>query len=165
MHIWNTAGHIWCTVQMHIWCRVQCTPGVQSKGTSHCAMYSPVYVQCTSSVHQCVSSVQSSVCQCIVYIKCIVQCTSSVQSIHCSVCPMSLCLSSPYSQNSMVLIVILKRNGNEQVVSRFKEARIKGTKFKWIENCIAWHWIQVSDVQEQVTELLCICFSFSSAVL
>ena len=86
-HIWDTAGHIWCTVKCtsgHIWCTVQCTLGVQSKGTSHCAMYSPVYVQyipvyvqCIvhNSVYiQCTPSVQSSV-QCILSI---VQCTSSV---------------------------------------------------------------------------------------
>ena len=89
---------------------VQCT--VQCMSSVH--LYAYCIVQCMSSVHQCVQCivynsmysvhlVYSPVSvQCIVYIKCIVQCTSSVQSIHCSVCPMSLCLSSPYSQNSMI---------------------------------------------------------------
>lgn len=74
---------------------------------------------------------------------------------------MSLCLSSPYSQNSMIgsYSHSLKKKGNEQVVNRFKEGKIKGIKFKWTENCIAWHQIQFSDVQGQVTELLCISVS------
>ena len=119
--------YTWCAVQGHIpLCNAQSSvcpvyismstvlSSVCPVYTSVCLVYSvqfnahPVYTQCTV---QCLSSV--------VYIKRIVQCTSIVQSIHCSVCPVSLCLSSPYSQNSM--IVILKRNGNEQVVSSKKE--------------------------------------------
>ena len=70
------------------WCTVQCTPGVQSKGTSHCAMHSPVYVQCTLvCLLYCPVYVQCTpVCvQCIVYNSMHTQCTPSVQSSVCQV--------------------------------------------------------------------------------
>ena len=130
----------------------QCTPSVQPSvqchvhstvWSVHSPVYSaqcsvcPVYVQCTAKyILQFVSSTQSSVCP--AYSAVYIQCTSSV----------SVTLLHVHKILWMAFRVILTRNGKNQIVNRFKEGRIKGTKFKWTENWIAWHWIQVSDVPE-----------------
>lgn len=124
-HSWHTvkctSGHIWCTVHRHISVyTVQCKVRV-------CPVYIPMeQSDVQPRIHQCMSSVYP--------------CT-----VPCTVCA---CLFHIYKILWIALTVILTRNGKEQIMNRSKEEREKGTKFRQIENWIAWHWIQVSGVPE-----------------
>lgn len=119
--IWDIGGHIWCTVH-HM-------SSVQFSVYQCTVLYTPVYVQCTQCSVMC--RVRSSVHP--MYSAMYVQCLSILQ-VHKILW--------------MALESFLEEMAKKQIVNRFKEGRIKGIKFKWTENWIAWHWIQVSDVPE-----------------
>lgn len=105
-----TSGHIWYNPQAHLGC-TQCSVKsgyVQCIFQWNSLMYASIY-QCMSSVYPC--TVQCTVCACLFHI---------------------------YKILWMALTVILTRNGKEQIMNRFKEEREKGTKFRQIENWIAW---------------------------
>lgn len=91
VHIWDTCGHIWCTVKY--------TPSVQSKSTvrctSQCLFPTKVNVQCTEHcTAQCTPVYTQYAVQCTVHctLQCIVHCTchcmisTSVYDVWRSVC-------------------------------------------------------------------------------
>ena len=123
-------------------CEVQCISCVQfSVHLMYSPGYSPVYiprttpftVQCmVQYTFQYIPSEQSSM----------YQFTSSIQS------SVSVSVFATSIRSHEWLVVIFIGDGKEQIVNRLKEGRIKRKKFKWTENWIVWHWIQVSGMPE-----------------
>lgn len=115
--------YIQCTVQCaseqtseyldtleHMWTHLVYSP------RAHPSVYCSAQSKVLSSVNLMYISVYSPV--------------SSVCQVKSSICPLSLCLSSPCSQNPMNGSYSHSYNKWQRTNNRFKEGRIKGTKLK-----------------------------------
>ena len=122
--------YIWSTSSIQSSAHLDAS-GVPSRGPSQgtqCGVKS-VHVQCTCQCNSLMNSpVYTSVHLVYIHIQPGVQCT-----LQCTVCTCLFTFIKSYEQ----LLVILTRNGKEQIMNRFKEGRKKGTKFKQTGNWIA----------------------------